>query len=58
VNGVFTSNPVSISEHVVNFYESLFSEPLNWKPQLDNLEFDMLNRHPVWRILLREGRLS
>jgi hypothetical protein len=43
VNGASTLDPVSISEHVVNFYESLFSEPLSWRPQLDNLEFDMLN---------------
>jgi hypothetical protein len=43
VNGSATSDSASISEHVVNFYESLFLEPLNWRPQLDNLEFDMLN---------------
>jgi hypothetical protein len=43
VNGSSTSDPDSISEHVVNYYESLFSKPLSWRPQLDNLEFDMLN---------------
>jgi hypothetical protein len=32
VNGASTLDPVSISEHVVNFYESLFSEPLSWRP--------------------------
>jgi hypothetical protein len=58
VNGSSTSNPDSISEHVVNYYESLFLEPLSWRPQLDNIEFDMLNeeRRPVWRILLRKRR--
>jgi hypothetical protein len=43
VNGSATSDPASISEYVVNFYEALFLEPLSWRPQLDNLEFDMLN---------------
>jgi hypothetical protein len=43
VNGSSTSDPYSISEHVVNYYESLFSKPFSWRPQLDNLEFDMLN---------------
>jgi hypothetical protein len=43
VNDSSTSDLASISEHVVNFYDSLFSEPLSWRLQLDNLEFDMLN---------------
>jgi hypothetical protein len=43
LNGLPTSDPASISDHIVNFYESLFSEPLNWRLRLDNLEFDMLN---------------
>jgi hypothetical protein len=47
VNGLSTSDPASISEHVVNFYDSLFSEPLSWRLQLDNLEFNMLNGEKV-----------
>jgi hypothetical protein len=43
VNGSPTSDPVCIGEHVVNYYESLFSEPLSWRPRLDNVEFDRLN---------------
>jgi hypothetical protein len=43
VNGSPSSDPASISEHVVNYYESMFSEPLSWRPRLDNLEFDRLN---------------
>jgi hypothetical protein len=43
VNGSSTSNLAIISDHIVSFYESLFLEPLNWRPQLDNLEFDRLN---------------
>jgi hypothetical protein len=43
VDGSPTSDLDSIGEHVVNYYESLFSEPLSWRPRLDNLEFDRLN---------------
>jgi hypothetical protein len=43
VNGSSTSNLASTGEHVVTYYESLFLEPLSWRPRLDNLEFDRLN---------------
>jgi hypothetical protein len=43
VNGLSTSDPACIGEHVVSYYESLFSEPLSWRPKLDNLEFNRLN---------------
>jgi hypothetical protein len=43
VNGTATSDPGIISDHIVNFYDSLFTEPLSWRPRLDNLEFDMLS---------------
>jgi hypothetical protein len=42
-NGSSTLDPASIGEHAVTYYESLFSEPLSWRPRLDNLEFDRLN---------------
>jgi hypothetical protein len=43
VDGTPTSDSASIRDHIVTFYESLFSKPLSWRPQLDNLEFDSLN---------------
>jgi hypothetical protein len=43
VNGSSTSDPAILGDHIVNYYDSLFTEPLSWKPQLDNLEFDMLS---------------
>jgi hypothetical protein len=43
LNGTSTSDPTIISDHIVNFYNSLFTEPLSWRPRLDNLEFDMLS---------------
>jgi hypothetical protein len=47
VNGLSTSDPAIISDHIVNFYESLFSELLSWRPRVDNLEFDVLNTEDV-----------
>jgi hypothetical protein len=38
-----TSDPTIVSNHIVNFYDSLFTEPFSWRPRLDNLEFDMLS---------------
>ena len=38
VDGMPTSDSASISDHIVTFYESLFSEPLSWRPRLDNLD--------------------
>jgi hypothetical protein len=43
VNGSDTSDSEAISSHIVNFYESLFSEPLNWRLRVDNLEFEVLS---------------
>ena len=50
VNGSLTSDPACIGEHIVNYYESLFSEPLSWRPRLDNLEFDRLNGEEASRL--------
>jgi hypothetical protein len=43
VNGSPTSDTTIISDHIVGYYESLFAEPMGWRPRLDNLEFDRLN---------------
>jgi hypothetical protein len=43
VNGSSTSDPDVISSHIVNFYESLFSKPFNWRLRVDNLEFEVLS---------------
>jgi hypothetical protein len=43
VNGSATSDMAIISDHIVNYYDTLFTEPLNWRPRLDNLEFDRLS---------------
>jgi hypothetical protein len=43
VNGSPTSDPEVINSHIVNFYESLFSEPSSWRLRVDNLEFEVLS---------------
>ena len=43
VNSSSTLDPAIISDHIVSFYNSLFTEPLSWRPRLDNLEFNMLS---------------
>jgi hypothetical protein len=43
VNGLPTSDPNTINSHIVNFYQSLFSESSSWRPSVDNLEFEVLS---------------
>jgi hypothetical protein len=43
VNGSPTSDLELISSHIVNFYDALFSEPISWRPRVDNLEFEALS---------------
>jgi len=44
VNGSVTSDQPAIRDHIVHFYESLFSEQYNWRPKLDGLAFNSLTR--------------
>ena len=50
VDGTPSSDQVSIRDHIVTFYESLFTKPLSWRPRLDNLEFDSLNVEEAARL--------
>jgi hypothetical protein len=43
VNGSISSDQQVIRDHVFHFYESLFAEPLPWRPRMDNLAFDILD---------------
>lgn len=42
VNGSITSAQSAIRDHIVQFYESLFSEQYNWRPRLDAPAFNSL----------------
>jgi hypothetical protein len=37
-----SSDPAKIGEHVVQFYQDLFSEKHSWRPRLDDLSFDAI----------------
>jgi hypothetical protein len=37
-----SSDPAEIGEHVVQFYQDLFSEKHSWRPRLDDLSFDAI----------------
>jgi hypothetical protein len=50
VNGTPISDPDAIKSHIVNFYESLFSEPSSWRPRVDNLEFEALSGDEAARL--------
>jgi hypothetical protein len=43
IDGSLSSNPDDIRDHAANYYESLFTESLSWRPRLDDLEFDSLS---------------
>jgi hypothetical protein len=43
IDGSLSSNSDDIREHAANFYESMFTESLSWRPRLDDLEFDSLS---------------
>jgi hypothetical protein len=38
-----SSNPVEISEHIVKFYQKLFTEQCRWRPLVDGISFDSIS---------------
>jgi hypothetical protein len=43
VNGSVSSDQSAIREHIVQYYDSLFSEQFSWRPKLDGLAFDSID---------------
>jgi hypothetical protein len=43
-----------IREHVVLFYNQLFSEHFSWRPNLDGLVFDSIAEEPNWQLVERQ----
>jgi hypothetical protein len=52
VNGSVTSDPTVIRDHIVHFYDSLFSKHHNWRPRLNSLAFDSLKVEEASRLEL------
>jgi hypothetical protein len=42
IGDTLSSNQSEIGEHVVQFYQKLFSEPFRWMPMVDGLSFDSI----------------
>lgn len=42
-NGSISSGQSAIREHIVHYYDDLFSEQFNWQPKLDGLDFDSID---------------
>jgi hypothetical protein len=43
VNGLVSSNHYEIREHIVLFYNRLFTDQFSWRPKLDGLAFDSID---------------
>ena len=39
INGVLSDDPTEVKDHVVQFYQSLYSERNTWRPKMDNQDF-------------------
>jgi hypothetical protein len=50
IDGVVTNNQANIKNHVVRYYESLFTEHYSWRPMMDNLGFDSLDAGEAARL--------
>jgi hypothetical protein len=43
INGILSHNPVEIKDHVVQFYQRLYSERSTWRPKIDNQVFSSID---------------
>ena len=43
IDGSLSSNPAAIKEHAANYFESMFTKSMSWRPRLDDLVFDSLS---------------
>jgi hypothetical protein len=39
INGVLSDDPIEVKDHVVQFYQNLYSERSNWRPRMDYHSF-------------------
>jgi hypothetical protein len=43
INSILSHNPVEIKDHVVKFYQRLYSERSTWRPRMDNQVFSSID---------------
>lgn len=42
VDGNVSTDQVEINEHIMQFYNNLYTEQFKWQPKLDSLSFDSI----------------
>ncbi len=47
INGVMSTEQNAISDTITQFYTSLYTEQVGWRPKLDGLEFSMISADDV-----------
>lgn len=43
INGVLSSDTVAIKDHIVNYYDSLYTEQTSWRPRVDGISFSSID---------------
>jgi hypothetical protein len=43
INGALSSDPVVIKDHIVNYYDSLYTEQSSWRPRVDGISFSSID---------------
>jgi hypothetical protein len=43
INGVMSTDPVEIKEHIVNYYNTLYYEQNSWRPRVDEISFSSID---------------
>jgi len=43
INGALSSDPVEIKDHIVNHYDSLYTEQTSWRPRVDEISFSSID---------------
>jgi exonuclease III len=43
IEGVLSNDPNEVKEHIVKFYQNLYTEQSNWRPRMDNQAFSSID---------------
>jgi hypothetical protein len=48
INGVLSDDPTEVKDHVVQFYQSLYSDRNTWRPKMDNQDILSIDEEKNW----------
>jgi len=43
INGALSTDPVEIKDHIVNYYDTLYTEQSSWRPRVDGISFSSID---------------